>query len=51
MWREKAGWQVEGIDNYVLNVVIFLLTTGRQRWYVVGAYMPPNDAPNVARVE
>ena len=50
-WREKAGWQVEGIANYGPNVVSFLLMTGRCRWYVFGVYVPPNNAPNVDHVE
>ena len=49
-WREKAGWQVEGISNYGPSVVILVLTTARRRWYVVGAYVLPSDAPTVARV-
>ena len=47
----RAGWQVEVIFNYGLKVVSFVLTTGRQRWYVVRAYMPPNDNPTVVHVE
>ena len=49
--ERKTGWQVEGISNYGPNVVSFLLTTGRRRWYVVGAYVPPNDASTIAHVE
>ena len=29
-WKDKAGWQVEGISNYGPNVVSFVLTMGRQ---------------------
>ena len=25
------------------NVVIFIITSGRKLWYVIGAYVPPND--------
>ena len=50
-WREKSGWQVEGIANYGPNVVSFLLTTGRRRWYIVGAYVPPNNTPTFTRVD
>ena len=42
---------VEGIANYGLNVVSFVWATLRRIWYVVGAYMPPNDAPAIVRVE
>ena len=51
VWRDKSGWKVEGISNYSPNMVSFLLTTVLQRWYVVGAYLPQNDAPTVARVD
>ena len=51
VWIEKVGWQVEGIANYGLNVVSFVLTTGRRRWYVMGAYVPPNVRASVHRVE
>ena len=26
-------------------MVSFIITSGRKRWYVVGAYMPTNDLP------
>ena len=32
-------------------MVSTVLTSGRRIWYVVGEYVPPNDAPTVARVE
>ena len=41
------GWQVEFTVNFVPNVESFLLTLGLLRWYFVGSYMPPNDAPAV----
>ena len=44
------GWQVEGVANYGQNVVSFVLTMGRQIWYVVGAYMPPNDVPTIVQM-
>ena len=49
-WRVKAGWQVERFNNYVPNVVIFWVMTGRRRWYFIRAYVPPNDDPTVVRV-
>ena len=48
---EEVGCKVEGIFNFVPNVVNLLLTGGSRRWYVVRAYMPPNYVPNVYRVE
>ena len=41
VWRDEAGWQVEGIVNFSPNMPSFLLTLGSQRWYIVGAYVPP----------
>ena len=32
-------------------MVSFVLTTGRRRWYVVGSYVPPNEAPDIVRME
>ena len=49
--RENVGWQVEGIVNFLPNVESFLLNSGSRRWYVVGAYMPPHDAPAAYRTE
>ena len=51
VWREKVGCRVEVISNYVPNVVSLFLTTGLRVWYVVGAYITPNNAPNVDCVE
>ena len=51
VWREDAGWQVEGIVNFGPNMESFLLMSGLWRWYVVGAYVPPNEATDVHGVE
>ena len=29
----------------------FLLTSGLRRWYIVGVYVPPHDAPDVQRIK
>ena len=42
---------MEGIVNFGPNVTSFLLKSGSHRWYVVGAYVPPNDAPAVHRIK
>ena len=42
---------MEGIVIFGTNVVSFLLTSGLQIWYVVGAYVPPNDATAVHCIE
>ena len=49
VWRDDAGWQVEGIINFGPNVATFLMTSRSWRWYIVGAYVPPNDASDVYR--
>ena len=46
-WRWEKGWQLKGMTNYGS----FMLTTVWKLWYVVGAYIPPNDQPAVHRVE
>ena len=45
VWREEEGWKVEVVTNFGPNMVSFTITSGRRRWYVVGAYAPPNDQP------
>ena len=49
--REDSGWQVEGIVKFGPNVARLLLTSRSQTWYVVGAYVTPNDAPAVHYVQ
>ena len=43
IWREEAGWQVEGSTSFRPNMLSFTITSGRRRWYVVGAYLTPNN--------
>ena len=47
VWREAKGWGVEGVRSFGPNVVSFIITLGRKLWYVVGAYVLPNDLPTV----
>ena len=47
VWRGHAGWQVEEIVSFGRNVASFLLTSGLRRWYIVGAYVPPNETPAI----
>ena len=42
---------MEGIINFGPNVASFLLASGSRRQYVVGAYVPPNDAPSIHHIE
>ena len=51
VWREEAGWQVEEMGKFGLNIVSFLLTLGAWRWYVVGAYVPPKNMPMLHQAE
>ena len=47
VWRVDTGWQVDGIFNFGPNMASFLLMSGSRIWYIVGAYMPPNNTPAV----
>ena len=42
---------MEGTTIFGTNVVTFLLMLGERRWYVVGAYVPPNNGPTMHCVE
>ena len=42
---------MESIVNFGPNMESFLLTSGLRRWYIVGAYVPPHDAPDVQRIK
>ena len=47
MVREREGFSVENDRAVGPNVISFELVTGEgeevERWYVVGAYLPPSD--------
>ena len=51
VWREDAGWQVEGIVNFSRDVARLLMALWLRRWYIFGAYLPPNNAPAVHHME
>ena len=38
---------MEGIFNFGPKVASFLLTSGSQRWYAVGKYVPPHNTPAI----
>ena len=42
---------MEGTVNFGPNVVILLAILGARIWYIVGAYVPPTNVPEVHRVE
>ena len=46
-----AGWEIEGVTNYIPNMVISNTTAGRNRWFVVGSYVTLNDQLTVHWVE
>ena len=51
VWRPAKGCQVENTTSFGTNVVSFLLMAGARRWYLVGAYVTPNDRPSVHHME
>ena len=51
IWRAAKGWQVENMARFGPSAVILLMMSGARRWYVVGAYMPPNNTPDVHNVK
>ena len=42
---------MECTTKYGPNVISFVIMAGWNRWFVVGAYMPPNNQPTLHRVE
>ena len=42
---------MEEIVNFIPNVARLLLTLGSWRWYVIRAYVPPNNVPAVHSIE
>ena len=51
VWRAPKGYQVENTASFGPDVVSLLLTSGARQWYIVGAYVLPNNRPSVHRVE
>ena len=47
--QEKV-WKIKGVTNYGPNMVSFLLKIVWKHWYVVGAYIPPTNQPEVRKV-
>ena len=48
--REEEGWGDEGVRSFGTNVVSFTVTSGQKRWYVVEAYVYPNNLPEVHQI-
>ena len=51
VWRGVEGSQVEGTDRFGPNMVSFLFTLEAKIWYVVEAYVPPNNVSFVHYME
>ena len=49
-WREEVGWEVERARSFGTIVVYFTVMLGNKYWYVVGAYVPPNDPSEVHHI-
>ena len=41
--RDAEEWGVEGVRIFGPNEVSFIITLRQKRWYVVRAYVPPNN--------
>ena len=50
VWRDNEGWGVERVQNFVPNMVSFIITSGRKHWYGVGAYVLHNNLPRTKRI-
>ena len=50
VWREADGWEVEGVQIFGPNVMSFIISLGRERWYRVGAYVSTNALPTVNQI-
>ena len=50
VWMKEWVWEVEGLHLFGPNLVSFTVTSGKKRWYVVGAYVPPNNFLAVQRI-
>ena len=44
-WREVEVWKFEGATKFGQKMASFTIMSRRRRWYVVVAYVPPNNQP------
>ena len=51
VWREEEVWEVEGVRSFGPNVVSFTVTLVQKNWYVVGAYVPPNNLQAIHQIK
>lgn len=45
--RENKNWDLEAFESFGHNVVKAELVSGRHRWLVIGAYIPPSKTSSV----
>ena len=49
-YRSEPHFVVEAVEKFGPNVLGFQLATGARRWYIVGAYIAPEDMETMERV-
>ena len=49
-YRSEPHFVVEAVEKFGPNVLGFQLATGARRWYIVGAYIAPEDKETMERV-
>jgi exonuclease III len=42
-YRSSNNWHIEGTKEYGHNVKLAELVSGKKRWILVGAYIPPSE--------
>ena len=50
-WRKSADFEVEETRAWGPNVMTSQLVTGRNRFYVVGGYIPPSDLTTLVQIQ
>ena len=50
-WRKSTDFEVEETRAWGPNVMTSQLVTGRNRFYVVGGYIPPSDLTTLAQIQ
>ena len=49
--QEEVGWHIERATNYGPDMVSFTITEVWKKWYIVRAYVPPNDQASLQWLE
>ena len=50
-WRKSDAFEVEETKTWGPNVITTHLVTGRNRFFVVGGYIPPSDLTTLAQIQ